>query len=286
MAASDYQRVERAIAYLAEHASEQPSLEAVAAAVNLSPYHFQRLFTRWTGTTPKRFLQAITVERGKDALQRSRNLLEAAEHLGLSGTARLHDHFVHLEAVTPAEQREGGATLSINYGEHDSPFGPLFLAATARGICRAGFLDYVPLEQQLAALREQWPLAEIRPDPAATAHYASGMFCLASKPALPLSLRVAGTNFQVAVWRALLAIPEGCLLSYGDLARRIDRPGAERAVGNAVGANPVAFLIPCHRVIRESGALGGYRWGENRKRAMLCWERVRLDAESETAEVG
>lgn len=275
MASTDYQRIEKAIGFLAANATEQPSLAAVAAAVHLSPSHFQRLFTRWAGTSPKRFLQALTVERGKEALERSRNLIEAAESLGLSGTARLHDHFVQLQAVTPGEQRHQGAGVGIGYGQHDSPFGPLFLAATVRGICRAGFLDYVSLDKQLAALRQQWPLAEICEDTQSTAVYAASLFTPGTSRTRPLSLQVTGTNFQVAVWRALLDIPEGCLVSYGDLARRIGRPGAERAVGNAVGANPVAFLIPCHRVIRESGALGGYRWGEDRKRVMLCWEQMR-----------
>ncbi|MFV8818061.1 methylated-DNA--[protein]-cysteine S-methyltransferase [Haliea sp. E17] len=272
---SDYQRVEKAIDYLATHCEQQPSLDQVAAHLNLSPFHFQRLFSRWAGTTPKRFLQALTVERGKALLQQSRNLAETSAALGLSGSSRLHDHFVQLEALTPGELRAGGANLTVRYGVQDSPFGPLFLAVTERGICKAGFADHTPPEQQLLELSRSQPHAVLTEDPAYTAQLARTLFNPAPRHAQPISLQVSGTNFQIAVWRALLEIPEGCLQSYGDLARRIGRQGAERAVGNAVGANPVAYFIPCHRVIRESGALGGYRWGTSRKRVVLAWEQAR-----------
>ncbi len=278
---SDYERIEKAITYLADHAAEQPDLDEVAAHVHLSPFHFQRLFTRWAGTTPKRFLQVLTVERGKYLLEDSRSLLEASHHLGLSGSSRLHDHFVTLEAVTPGEYRSKGKDVRIDYGVHDTRFGPLFVAATARGICRAGFVDFVPVDEQIAELRKVWPLADLNPDQRRTAPVArmidggSNDDTATDQPQGPLSLHVAGTNFQVAVWRALLKIPEGTLASYSQLAAAVDRPGASRAVGNAVGANPIAFLIPCHRVIQQSGALGGYRWGPVKKQAMQLWEQLR-----------
>ncbi len=285
MANSDYQRIATAIRYLATNAEQQPSLEMVATTVNLSPYHFQRMFTRWAGTSPKRFLQALTVERGKALLAASRNLLAASDELGLSGVSRLHDHFVQLQGMSPGEHRNGGAGVTIGWGEQDSPFGQLFIAATGRGICRAGFTEYSSTEEQLAMLRDCWPKAEIEPAPRQVAGLARTMFAAVDAEQRPLSLKVSGTNFQLAVWRALLEIPEGCVQSYGDIARKLGQPGSSRAVGNAVGANPVAFLIPCHRVIRESGALGGYRWGETRKQAMQVWEQARCQGATEQADL-
>ncbi|UXD88777.1 methylated-DNA--[protein]-cysteine S-methyltransferase [Thalassolituus hydrocarboniclasticus] len=294
---SDYQRIATAIRFITQHAREQPSLEDIAAAVNLSPFHFQRLFSQWAGTSPKRFLQVLTLERGKFLLRQQLPLLEAADELGLSGSSRLHDHFVQLEAVTPGEYQRAGAGLTIRYGVADTPFGPMFIAQTPRGLCRAAFIatgeDEPDSQQQhhqqhqelnaaeeLAALQAEWPQAELCEDNAAAQQLVATLFTgKRSDAGAPLSLHVRGTNFQLAVWRALLTIPAGHALSYGQLATQLGQPTAARAIGNAVGANPVAFIIPCHRVIQQSGALGGYRWGPLRKQVIQSWERLQLAAE-------
>lgn len=277
MGNSDYQRVARAITYLAEHTGEQPTLEQIAAEVQLSPFHFQRMFCRWAGTSPKRFLQVLTLERGKRLLEQSRPLLETAHELGLSGGSRLHDHFVKIEAVTPGEHREQGRGISVEHGVYTTPFGPLFLASTGRGICRAAFVDHAPVEAQIQSLHDTWPKARLKENPAICAELVRTLLSRdGAGQGKPLSLLVKGTNFQIAVWRALLNIPPGAVASYGDIARQLGKPGSGRAVGNAVGANPVALFIPCHRVIRESGALGGYRWGEDRKQVIQTWERMQV----------
>ncbi len=281
----DYERIEKAIAYLVEHVGEQPSLEEMAAQVHLSPFHFQRLFCQWAGTTPKRFLQVLTLERGKQLLQQSRSVLEVSHDIGLSGSSRLHDHFVQLEAVTPGEFKQKGQNLQLDYGVHATPFGPLFIAMTPRGICKASFIDFSSLEQELAALQQAWPLSTLQHNQALTAPVVDRMFSLQyeyhqqyKRDSLqkPFSLHVSGTNFQVAVWRALLKIPSGSLVSYSELANTLGYPKASRAVANAIGANPVAWMIPCHRVIRESGALGGYRWGVPKKQLIQTWERLQI----------
>jgi AraC family transcriptional regulator of adaptative response/methylated-DNA-[protein]-cysteine methyltransferase len=294
---SDYQRIATAIRFITEHAREQPALEDIAAAVNLSPFHFQRLFSQWAGTSPKRFLQVLTLERGKFLLRQQLPLLEAADELGLSGSSRLHDHFVQLEAVTPGEYQRAGAGLTIRYGVADTPFGPMFIAQTPRGLCRAAFIatgeDEPDSQQQhqqqhqelsaaeeLAALQAEWPAAGWHEDNAGAQQLVATLFARKrSDTGAPLSLHVRGTNFQLAVWRALLTIPAGHALSYGQLAAQLGQPTAARAIGNAVGANPVAFMIPCHRVIQQSGALGGYRWGPLRKQVIQSWERLQLAAE-------
>lgn len=276
-ACGNYARIEKAIDYLVNHVGEQPSLDDVAAQVHLSPFHFQRLFCQWAGTTPKRFLQVLTLERGKQLLQHSRALLDVSHDIGLSSSSRLHDHFVQLEAVTPGEFKQQGRDLQIDYGVHDTPFGSLFVALTARGICRASFVDFSSLEDELAALQKTWLLSRLQYNQAATRDVIDTLFPL-HKPAQarPLSLHVSGTNFQVAVWRALLNIPAGSLASYSELASTLGYPKASRAVANAIGANPVALIIPCHRVIRESGALGGYRWGVPKKQLIQTWERLQI----------
>ena len=275
---SDYDRIESAMAYLVDKAAKQPSLAEVAAHVHLSPYHFQRLFCRWAGTTPKRFLQALTLERSKQLLDNSHSLLEASHELGLSGSSRLHDHFVQLEAVTPGEYKRQGKEVAIHYGVHSTPLGPLLAAVTQRGVCRAGFVDFSSVEEQLDDLHKTWPLSAIQASTQATRHVIDALFSreAASKPG-PLSLYVTGTNFQIAVWRALLKIPPGTLASYAQVAATLGAPKASRAVGNAIGANPVALLIPCHRVIQKSGALGGYRWGLSKKLMAQTWENMRAE---------
>lgn len=273
---SDYDRISSAMAYLVEQATAQPSLEEIAAHVHLSPYHFQRMFCRWAGTTPKRFLQVLTLERSKELLDESRSLLEVSHELGLSGSSRLHDHFVQLEAVTPGEYKNKGKQVHIEYGVHPTPLGSMFVAITQRGVCRAEFMDFNNIEELLDDLRNSWPCSSIEENVASTRHVIDAFFGNDTTVKQgPLSLHVAGTNFQIAVWRALLKIPPGAVASYAQVATALGAPRSARAVGNAIGANPVALLIPCHRVIQQSGALGGYRWGVTKKRMVQTWERMR-----------
>ncbi|EMR13956.1 methylated-DNA--protein-cysteine methyltransferase [Methylophaga lonarensis MPL] len=276
---SDYQRIEKAMAYLVEHATKQPSLDEVAAHVHLSAFHFQRLFCRWAGTTPKRFLQVLTLERGKQLLDDSHSLLNVSHQIGLSGSSRLHDHFVQLEAMTPGEYQQQGKQLIIEYGVHATPLGEMFIAITPRGICRAGFVDFTDLDEMLDELRKTWPLSLIRQNNQSTGRVLTDLLGkMQRSESGPVSVHVRGTNFQIAVWRALLKIPPGELASYAEVAAAIGSPKAARAVGNAIGANPVALLIPCHRVIQQSGALGGYRWGLTKKRMVQIWERMHLES--------
>ncbi len=273
--ARDYERVARAIEFLRRNAASQPDLTAVARHLHLSEHHFQRLFTRWAGVSPKRFVQYLTVEHAKSRLAATSSLLDLAGAVGLSGPGRLHDLFVTLEALSPGEYKAGGSGLAIRYGVHESPFGTALVAVTARGICGLHFVDGVA--DGIARLRQDWPGAELRQDRDGTASIVEQLFSpLSSPPGRPLALLVKGSNFQVKVWRALLELSFGSLATYGHVAGRIGAPGSARAVGTAIGANPIAWLIPCHRVIRESGALGGYRWGTERKAAMLGWEAVHM----------
>lgn len=274
---ADYHRVERAIRFVADHAADQPELDDVARHLDLSPFHVQRLFTRWAGISPKRFLQFLTAERAKELLRDSDTVLDATYEIGLSSPSRLHDLLVTLEAATPGEWRARGQGLEIRWGVHPSPFGDCFLAVTDRGVTALAFVDGDP-EEAVEDLRRRWPRAEVVEDAEATAVWIDRVFrpeALDDEsedgPA-PLPVYVGGTRFQVQVWRALLAIPEGRAVSYGDVARAVGRPNASRAVGQAVGANPVAWLIPCHRVLRSTGDFGGYRWGRTRKAALLAWE--------------
>jgi AraC family transcriptional regulator, regulatory protein of adaptative response / methylated-DNA-[protein]-cysteine methyltransferase len=275
----DYTRIERAIRHLDSVAPAQPTLREIATQVGLSEFHFQRLFTRWAGVSPKRFLQLLTLEYAKQVLDQSRPVLDAAFESGLSGGSRLHDLFVSLEAVTPGEYRARGAGLRISVGFHDTPFGECLLAVTERGVCGLTFHDG-DRDKAIDELAARWPNADIADRLQDTAPVAARIFAAldgartrsASKS---LSLLVKGTNFQVNVWRALLRVPSGSLVAYEDVARAIGEPGAVRAVGTALGRNPIAMLIPCHRVVRNTGALGGYRWGPDRKRAMLSWEFAR-----------
>jgi len=275
---TDYDRIAGAIDYIVSNADAQPGLNDIAAQANLSPYHFQRLFARWVGLTPKRFLQVITVERAKQLLaQSSLPLLAASESLGLSSTSRLHDHFVKLEAVTPGEFKRAGAGLTIQHGLAESPFGQAFVASTTRGICALAFVEGKSAGAALSKVVRDWPKAEFVEDQRAATKVTSQIFDRQAEKLSSISVLARGTNFQIAVWRALLAIPEGCLASYGDVARAVGKPRAVRAVGSAVGANPCAYLIPCHRVIRGNGEMGGYRWGLTRKRAINAWEAAVTD---------
>lgn len=274
---TDYDRIADAIEFIARRVDSQPTLNEIAAYMNLSPYHFQRLFSRWAGVTPKRFLQVLTLERAKQLLSESKSILEVSDSLGLSSGSRLYDHFVHLEAVTPGEYKMGGAGLMVEYAVHDTPFGKVFIAITPRGICNLLFLENGEIEKHLDALRSKWPHARLRENRERTLEVIKAMFSAERNPDRPLSLSVNGTNFQISVWKALLQIPPAKVVSYSQLATAVGHPKSARAVGLAVGANPVAFLIPCHRVIQQSGKLGGYHWGVTRKQAILAWESARYD---------
>ncbi len=269
-----YYRIERAIRYLEDRAEQQPDLDEVAAEVGLSKFHFQRLFRRWAGVSPKQFLQFVTLEHAKDLLRDSASVLETTYETGLSSPGRLHDLFVAVEAVTPGEYKRLGQGIEIRWGIHETPFGEALLASTERGICALSFLGEMSAEAAVEELEADWSLARVRHDAAATRKRVQQVFA-ALGPSEPLRLMLRGTNFQLQVWKALLEVPEGRATTYGELARAIGAPRAQRAVGTAVGANRVAFLILCHRVLRSTGAFGDYRWGSARKRAMLGWEAAR-----------
>ena len=272
---SDYRVVEQAIAYLESHFADQPELSDVAAHVHLSESHFQRVFRRWAGISPKRFLQFLTAEHARQLLAGSASVLQASYAVGLSGGSRLHDQMINVHAATPGEIKSGGAGVEIAYGIHESPFGQVFVATTARGICALSFVtadDDLPLRE----LRKRWPGATLRADTEATREAARTAFSGGNA----VSLFLKGTNFQIRVWEALLRIPSGRAVSYEDIARDIGAPTAMRAVGAAVGQNPVAYLIPCHRVLRKSGVFGDYHWGATRKKAILAWESSRVYAEA------
>ncbi len=269
----DYRRIAQAIAYLEEHALEQPSLDEVAEQMGLSPYHFQRLFKTWAGVSPKRFLQYLTVERAKKLLRQSASVLDAALDVGLSGPGRLHDLFVNVEAMTPGEFKNQGKDLQLSYGFHATPFGECLLAVTSRGICSLSFIDPENHAEPLKYLLNAWQDASIEENPETGKSTINQIFGQSGdRCQAPINLLLRGTNFQLKVWEALLRIPEGAVVSYGNLAASIGHPGAHRAVGTAVGKNPVAYLIPCHRVLRANGEIGGYRWGTTRKRAILARE--------------
>ncbi len=275
-ARADYAIVEAAIRFIESHARRQPGLAEIADHVGASESHLQRIFTRWAGISPKRFLQYLTHEHCRRLLRESRTVLDATYESGLSSAGRLHDLFVSVEGVTPGEVKAGGAGLEIEYGLHDSPFGDCLIATTPRGVCSVIFSSGAGVESSVAGLREQWAGATITESPARTAEVARRMFAdRADGDAGPLRILLRGTNFQLNVWKALLKIPSGSVASYEDLAAMAMVPGAPRAVGNAVGANPVAYLIPCHRVIRKSGDFGNYGGGPERKKAMLVWESAR-----------
>lgn len=273
---SDYDRIVEAISFITSRINDQPTLEEIAGHLHLSPFHFQRIFCRWAGVTPKRYLQVLTLERAKQLLNESKSVLEVSESLGLSSGSRLYDHFVHLEAVTPGEYKMGGARLTIEYAVHDTPFGEAFIATTPRGICSFAFLEKVQeIDEHLAYLRKKWPYATLHENQRSTLQVVKAMFAGDGTLSSPISLYVSGTNFQINVWKALLQIPPATVVSYSQVADAIGHPDSSRAVGQAVGNNPVAFLIPCHRVIQQSGGLGGYHWGTTRKKAIHAWESAR-----------
>jgi AraC family transcriptional regulator, regulatory protein of adaptative response / methylated-DNA-[protein]-cysteine methyltransferase len=271
---SNYERIARVIRYLDAHHAEQPDLARLAAEVGLSSFHFHRLFSLWAGVTPKDFLQCLTLAHVKRLLRGGESVLDAALAAGFSGPGRLHDLCVRLEAASPGEVKAGGRGWRIVFGFAESPFGECIVAEGPRGICQLSFSEPDCRHEMEASLEEAWPAAELKRDDLAAARLAEGIF----RPAKdgvdrrPLRALVKGTAFQVRVWHALLRVPAGSLVSYGRLAAAIGQRTAARAVGAAVGANPLAYLIPCHRVIQETGVIGGYRWGTVRKRVMVAWE--------------
>ena len=277
----DYTRIEQAILFLEQNFQEQPDLKEIADNVGLSEYHFQRLFTRWAGISPKRFLQFLAVNHAKHLLVESKSVLEATYETGLSSPSRLHDLFVTYEAVTPGEFKRKGETLKIVYSFQPTPFGEALLAVTERGICG---LSFIQGDRQVALddLRRQWSQAEFCEDSVQIKPLAERIFGndSASVETAPLHLYLKGTNFQIKVWQALLKVPSGTVVSYDTIAHMIGQPKAGRAIGQATGSNPIGFLIPCHRVIRKVGGLGGYRWGTVRKKAILGWEAAQRSAQA------
>ena len=269
----DYLRIEQAILYIESRYKDQPSLEEVAAHIGLSGFHFQRLFTRWAGVSPKRFLQFLTKEGAKELLNRSENLLDITHGVGLSSLGRLHDLFVTTEAVSPGEYKTRGEGVTIRYGLHASPFGTCLVAVTGRGICHLGFVQSTEGDA-LDVLTAAWKNARMIEDHKSTKPLVGQIFDASARGRLNLHLR--GTNFQLKVWEALLQIPAGMATTYEGLAERIGHPAASRAVGSAVGHNPIAVLIPCHRVIRKVGEFGNYRYGSTRKMALLAYESLQV----------
>jgi len=275
MSQSDFSRVAQAIRFLCARVQEQPSLAEVAAQAGVSEFHFQRIFQKWAGISPKRFLQYLTLREAKGLLLESRSVLEASLELGLSSPSRLHDLFVTIERMTPGQFMEQARGLTLGWAVTETPFGPALMAALEGRLCALSFQAGDP-GQALAELEARWPRARFQQDPQALAPFAAALEQrFRGGPPQPLALALKGTPFQLRVWEALLRIPEGRVLAYGDLARQLGDPGASRAIGTAVGQNPVGYLIPCHRVIQASGALGDYHWGAERKRAILALERAR-----------
>ena len=272
----DYEIVEKAIHFIEENYEARPSLAHIAESVNLSEFHFQRLFSRWVGISPKRFLQYLTKEYAKKLLDESRNLLDATYDAGLSSPGRLHDLFIRCEAVTPGEYKSKGQGLDIVYGVSPSPFGDCMIARTPRGICALKFVMGRSMKELEDFLRLQWPMASLKMDNPAIKTLARSVFPFDDQwAAAPLHLYVRGTNFQIKVWEALAKIPLGNTVTYEDIARHIGLPKAARAVGTAIGKNPIPFLIPCHRVIRKMGEFGNYGEGPDRKKALIGWEAAK-----------
>jgi AraC family transcriptional regulator of adaptative response/methylated-DNA-[protein]-cysteine methyltransferase len=274
-----YQLIEQAIQYIETNVQRQPELDEIASAIGLSEYHFQRLFTRWAGISPKRFIQFLTKEHAKDLLTRSENLLDTTHQVGLSSLGRLHDLFINTEAVTPGEYKSRGAGLTIRYGLHLTPFGKCLIASTERGICHLSFVQ-ISEGNAIDNLVADWKQAQMIEDYNTTAPLIARIFTNPKPDAAfeptdqHLSLHLRGTNFQIKVWEALLNIPTGSVTTYEQIAAQVGNPKAMRAVGTAVGHNPTAVLVPCHRVIRKSGEFGNYRYGNARKKALLAREYV------------
>lgn len=275
---ANYERIAAAITYLQAHFKERPGLEEVAATVNMSPFHFQKMFTDWAGVSPKKFLQYISIDYAKSLLKDKDNtLFDVAYETGLSGTGRLHDLFINIEGMTPGEYKNGGENLNINYSFAESPFGNILIASTAKGICFMAFHEDEPVG--LADLKSHFPKAHFKQVTDTLQQDALYIFTHDLQRLSDIKLHLKGTPFQLKVWEALLKIPAGQLTTYGKIATAIESPKASRAVGTAIGSNPVAFLIPCHRVIQATGTFGGYMWGPVRKAAIIGWEAGKTNAQ-------
>ena len=273
-AATNFERITEAIGYIQTHFKTQPGLGEVAEKIHLSHFHFQKLFTEWAGVSPKKFLQYITVAHAKKMLkEKQATLSDAAFETGLSGTGRLHDLFINIEGMTPGEFKNGGENLSINYSFAESPFGNMLVASTVKGICHIAFVDDEKVA--LNELQVLFPRATYRQMVDLAQQNVRYIFTHDWSKLSQIKLHLKGTAFQLKIWETLLKIPMGQLATYGNIAKQIDKPQASRAVGTAIGDNPVAFLIPCHRVIQSTGVFGGYMWGAERKTAMIGWEAVR-----------
>lgn len=282
--AEDYARIEQALLYLEQNFQQQPDLQELADCVGLSEHHFQRVFSRWAGISPKRFLQFLTVEYAKKLLQESKSVLDATYESGLSSPGRLHDLFINCEAMTPGEFKNQAEGLRIAYGFHSSPFGECLLAVTERGICGLVFVDGGRHVEALREMQQNWPKAIFAEDPAQTQPLVERIFNPAEQQT-PLTVILKGTNFQIKVWQALLKIPPGSVASYEDIAAQLGQPGAVRAVASATARNPVGYVIPCHRVIRKMGVFGDYHWGKARKKAILGWEAAHKERLHDLARV-
>lgn len=273
---NDYERIAKIIRHIDTAFLRQPSLEELAQVVDLSPSHFHRMFVKWAGITPKDFIQTLTMDHAKRLLKHGSSVLDSSLDSGLSGPGRLHDLCVSMEAATPGEIKSGGAGMKIGWGVAESPFGKIFVAMTPKGLCHLSFFNETHAEA-LSVFNNDWPKAESFRDDRMVENLSAKIFKTDSPEKLsPLRIHVKGTAFQVKVWKALLEIPEATLTTYGRIAEEIGSPKASRAVGTAIGSNQVSYLIPCHRVIRESGVSGGYRWGQLRKRVMISWEAARI----------
>jgi AraC family transcriptional regulator of adaptative response/methylated-DNA-[protein]-cysteine methyltransferase len=274
---TNYEKIAEAIAFVSKHARQQPELDTIAAAVHTSPFHFQRLFTEWAGVSPKKFLQYLTVEHAKQLLAEKQNsLFDAAYETGLSGTGRLHDLFVNIEGMTPGEYKNGGEALTIYYSIQVCRFGKYMVASTGKGISNLSFFEGGNAAA-IATLQEYWPNAKLVNGIDDNQQKVIGFFNNDMADASSIGLHLKGTPFQLKVWHALLHIPEGDVSTYGGIAQHLNQAGASRAVGTAIGRNPVGYIIPCHRVIKNIGETGGYRWGGTRKKAMLAWEASKVN---------
>ena len=270
MGSMEYEKIEKVIRYLVAHHTEQPNLSDLAKVAHLSEFHFHRLFSKWAGITPKTLLKVLTVEHAKKCLEESQDLLSVSHQVGLSGPSRLHDLFVTMEALSPGEYKSKGKGLALQFGVHDSPFGRCLIAMSPRGICYLSFIDEDSEKREIEEMKTEWQSATWVRDQVLTSSVIENVFKKSGQS--PLRIHAIGSPFQVKVWNALLKIPPSALTSYGRIAESIGCPGASRAVGTAVGKNAISYLIPCHRVIRETGVVGNYRWGRNRKLAILAWE--------------
>ncbi len=273
----NYNRIAEAIDYIKQNFKEQPDLDIIAENVRLSPFHFQRLFTEWAGVSPKKFLQYTSLAYAKKLLkEKEATLFDIAAETGLSGTGRLHDLFINIEGMTPGEFKNGGSSLSINYSFAETLFGNIIVASTAKGICYMAFFENI--QQAFTDLQQHFPNAHFKQITDLIQQQALYIFTQDWSKITQLKLHLKGTPFQLKVWETLLKIPLGNLTTYGSIAAYIEKPAASRAVGTAIGSNPVAFLIPCHRVIQASGNLGGYMWGTTRKTAIIGWEAAKIDS--------